>query len=225
MQDVTNTVIAAAGLGSRIGMGMPKCMIEIGGTTILTRLITSLRSHFPIIHLVIGYREEMVIKYCLTHHRDVILVRNPDFSTTNTAYSLSKGSQHLSGKTLYLDGDLLISPESLTKFLAASRGRKILVGLTDAKSENAVFVHGDVSGDIINISGFSRNEQSNLEWANVVVGPNDLMRGAPGYVFERLIEHLPLEGHMLELAEVDTSDDLIAARCFANQLDNPNVSS
>ena len=176
MQDVTNAVIAAAGLGSRIGMGMPKCMIEINGMTILTRLITTLRSHFPVIHLVIGYREEMVIKYCSTHHRDVVLVRNPDFITTNTAYSLSKGSQHLSGKILYLDGDLLISPESLAKFLAAARGRNILVGLTDAKSENAVFVHGEVSGDIINISGFSRNKQSNLEWANVVVAPNDLMR-------------------------------------------------
>ena len=100
-----------------------------------------------------------------------------------------------------------------------------MVGLTDAKSENAVFVHGEVSGDIINISGFSRNMHSNLEWANVVVAPNDLMRSAPGFVFERLIEHLPLEGHMLELAEVDTSDDLNAARCFANHLDNSNVSS
>ena len=90
MQDVKSAVIAAAGLGSRIGMGVPKCMIEKEGITILTRLITTLRPHIPFIHLVIGYREEMVINYCSIHHRDVVLVRNPDYRTTNTAYSLSK---------------------------------------------------------------------------------------------------------------------------------------
>lgn len=225
MQDITGAVIAVAGLGSRIGMGMPKCMIEIGGMTILTRLINTLRPHIAVIHLVIGNREEVMIKYCSMHHPDIVLVRNPDFRTTNTAYSFSKGALHLSGKVLYLDGDLLISPESLVKFLAAAKGRDILVGLTDAKSENAVFVHGEVSGNFINISEFSQNKQSEYEWANVLAAPNDLMRGAPGYVFERLIEHLPLEGHMLELAEVDTSDDLIAARQFAHQLNNANASS
>ncbi len=224
MQDVKSAVIAAAGLGSRIGMGVPKCMIEIEGITILTRLITTLRPHIPFIHLVIGYREEMVINYCSIHHRDVVLVRNPDYRTTNTAYSLSKGASHLSGKILYLDGDLLISPQSLVKFLKSAKRRDILLGLTDAKSENAVFVHGKASGDFIKISKFSRNRQSKLEWANVVAAPHDVMRSATGYVFERLIEHSPLEGHMLELAEVDTSDDLNAARRFALQLDETNVS-
>jgi choline kinase len=225
MQVVTSAVIAAAGLGSRIGLGMPKCMIEIEGTTILTRLIASLRMHVSVIHLVIGYREEMVIKYCATYHRDVVLVRNPHFLTTNTAHSLSMGAQHLSGKTLYLDGDLLIAPESLGKFLSAARKREILVGVTDAKSENAVFVHGGKNGDSVSISGFSRNNKSKLEWANVLVAPNNLLRGAQGYVFERLTEHLPLDGHMLTLAEVDTFDDLSAARYFATQLDNSFVTS
>ena len=225
MQVVTSAVIAAAGLGTRIGLGMPKCMIEIEGTTILTRLIASLRMHVSVIHLVIGYREEMVIKYCATYHRDVVLVRYPHFLTTNTAHSLSMGAQHLSGKTLYLDGDLLISPESLGKFLSAARKRNILVGVTDSKSENAVFVHGKKDGDSISISRFSRNNKSKLEWANVLVAPNNLLRGAQGYVFERLTEHLPLDGHMLTLAEVDTFDDLSAARHFAIQLDNSLVTS
>lgn len=219
MQDVAGVVIAAAGLGSRIGMGMPKCMIEIGGMTILSRLIKTLRSHFPVIHLVIGYREEMVIKYCSIHHRDIVLVRNPDYFTTSTAYSLSKGAIHLPGKILYLDGDLLISRESLSRFLTAAKEKDILVGLTDAKSENAVFVHGEASGSFVQISEFSRDKRSKIEWANVLVAPHDLLVGAPGCVFERLVEYLPLKGHMIELSEVDTSDDLEIARQFVHLLD------
>ena len=218
MQDGTSAVIAAAGLGSRIGLGMPKCMIEIEGKTILTRLIETLRLQIPVIHVVIGYREEIVNEYCAIHHRDVVLVRNPDFRKTNTAYSLFRGALHLSGKVLYLDGDLVISPGSLGKFIAAARERDILVGVTKAKSEHAVFVLGEGFGNMSRISGFSWDRRSELEWANVFSAPNDLLRGAPGYVFERLTEYLPLDGHMLDLAEVDTSEDLVAAREFARHM-------
>jgi NDP-sugar pyrophosphorylase family protein len=220
MQKIENAVIAAAGMGSRIGLGMPKCMIEINGKTILTRLIETLHKHVSVIHLVVGYREEMVIEYCERNHRDIVLVRNPDFRTTNTAYSFWKGGQHIEGKVLYLDGDLLISPDSLTKFIKVAQEKDILVGYTDAKSENAVFVHGDMSGPNVEIVDFSREQKSNFEWGNVFSGPSDLMAEATGYVFERLTEHLPLTGCMLELAEVDTTEDLKEAQKFALKLDN-----
>lgn len=218
MQNVTSAIIAAAGLGSRLGLGMPKCMIEINRKTILTSLINILKQHVSVIHVVVGYREEMVIEHCARHHRDIVLVRNPDYRVTNTAYSLAQGARHLSGKVLYLDGDLIISPNSLNKFIDLARARDILVGLTDAKSDNAVFVQGTESDNLIKISQFSRDIQSKYEWANIVAGPSKLMNGASGYVFERLVEYLPLEGYMLELAEVDTADDLVAARRFANRV-------
>jgi len=218
MQNIAGVVIAAAGMGTRIGLGMPKCMIEIDGKTILTRLIDALRPHVPLINIVIGYREEMIIEYCARNHRDVVLVRNEKYRSTNTAYSFSKGAEHISGKVIYLDGDLLISPKSLTDFILASCDKEILIGLTEAKSENAVFAHCQESSEKLLISGFSRIRPSRFEWANVVSGPSNLMSGATGYVFERLIERLPLEGKMLELAEVDTAADLTAARSFARLL-------
>mgnify|MGYP003131060655 FL=1 len=63
MQVVEGAVIACAGLGSRLGLGLPKCLIEVDGKTILTRLIESLRPHVSRIHVVIGYREELVADY------------------------------------------------------------------------------------------------------------------------------------------------------------------
>ena len=195
-------------------MGMPKCMIEIEGRTVLSRLISNLEPHVASIHVVVGYREEMVMEYCARHHRDVVLVRNPDYRTTNTAHSLSLGARHINGKVLYLDGDLLLCSRGLANFLEAARSREILVGLTDAKSENAVFVRGEGSLESFRIDEFTRDVPDAYEWANVLAGPPDLLHGAQGYVYERLAEHLPLEGRVLELAEVDTPADLDAAKAF-----------
>src|SRR5690606_30168525 len=123
---------------------------------ILTRLIEMLRPHVDLINVVVGYREEMVVEYCAQHHRDVVLVRNQDYRTTNTAYSFAKGAVNISGKIIYLDGDLLISSKSLGRFLQAAADKEILVGLTDAKSENAVFAECQQQKNEITITSFSR---------------------------------------------------------------------
>ncbi|WP_236043263.1 DUF6564 domain-containing protein [Pseudomonas arcuscaelestis] len=195
-------------------------MIEVEGKTILSRLIENLQPHVDLIKVVVGYREEMVIDYCAQHHRNVILVRNKDYRQTNTAFSFAKGANLSSGKVLYLDGDLVISPESLEAFIQCAASKEILVGLTDAKSENAVFADCNTTSEGFMISAFSRTKPSPLEWANVVSGPAHLLDGASGYVFERLEEYLPLNGKLLELAEVDTAGDLIAAREFVCALDS-----
>lgn len=193
---------------------MPKCMIEIGGRTILSRLIEVLSRHIPTIHVVIGYREDMVTEYCARHHRDLVLVRNPDYRTTNTAHSLELGAAHLKGKVLFLDGDLLLSSHSIAAFIDAAASKDILVGLTDAKSENAVLAEAHAQSEEIVISGFGRDIDSTYEWANIVAGPSNLMNGATGFVFERLMEYVPLHGRMIELCEVDTASDLKAAQMF-----------
>jgi choline kinase len=218
MPAVEAVVIAAAGVGSRLGLGMPKCMIEIDGKTVLSRMIEVLAPHVPTVHLVVGYREEMVIDHCARYHRDVVIVRNPDYRTTNTAYSHSRGAHHLRGKVLYLDGDLVFSPRSIKAFINRASDVDVLVGITSAKSENAVMVDSKVDGDDLIIRGFSREVRGEYEWANVVSGPSDLLAGATGYVFERLAERLPLHGQVLDLSEIDTASDLNATRDFIARL-------
>lgn len=223
MQAVDSAVIAAAGMGTRLGLGMPKAMIEVGGKTILARLVEHLRCHVKVIHVVVGYREEMIVEYCHKHFPEVVLVRNPEFRTTNTAQSLYLGARHLRGKILYLDGDLILEPSSLEQFLAAAADVPLLVGVAEAKSENAVFTEVRESDTGPVVTGFSREARSPLEWANVFCGDRDLMHGAAGYVFERLAQHLPLPGRVLRLAEVDTSGDLHAALQFVTELKSAAV--
>ncbi|TDB28931.1 sugar nucleotidyltransferase [Stenotrophomonas sp. ATCM1_4] len=218
MQAVEGAVIACAGLGSRLGMGLPKCLIEVDGRTILSRLIEALESRVSRIHVVIGYREEMVAEYCARHHRDVILIRNPRFRETNTAYSISLGSAGFLSKVLYLDGDLIIDELSLAGFVEKAASVRTLVGVTQAKSENAVFaeISSRMQGEM-EISAFGRGLDSSYEWANVFSGPPLRLEEASGYVYQALESQLPLPAWLLDLHEVDTPGDLLAAEEFMSE--------
>jgi len=194
-------------------------MLEINGRTVLSRLIENLRPHVKGIRVVVGYREDLVIGLCATLHRDVVIVRNPDFRTTNTVQSMAMGAQGLAGKVLFLDGDLIVEPHSLQRFIARATEVPSLVAVAPSRSENPVNVLVDGPEPEMRVTGFTRDAGPPYEWANVVAGPARMMDGAEGYVFQRLEEHLPLHGAVLDLREVDTPADLELARAFAQHID------
>lgn len=214
MQSVKNAVIAAAGLGSRLGLGYPKCMFELDGITLITRMIRALEPHVSHIYVVVGYREDMVIDHCARYHPKVVLVRNPKFRTTSTVQSFALGAHHLTGKCLFLSGDLLINPPSLGIFLTHAAQSEILVGLCQPNTENAIYVNTKESCNDLTVTGFTREHRTCYEWAGVFSGPSTLMNSAENWVFERLSKMLPLPGCMLELAEIDTISDMRSAELF-----------
>jgi choline kinase len=212
MSPVKNAVIAAAGLGSRLGLGMPKCMISIDKIPILTRMHRMLSEYVETIVVVVGYREELIIEYCQNHFRDVVIARNPDFATTNTAQSLSLGARFVSGKTLFLDGDLLLEKKSLKRFFDLAKSSELMLGVARAKTDQPVYADclGDES-DYLTIKGFSRENRTPYEWANLFVGPPNVMDGAQRYVFEKLAANLPVQAALVEVEEVDTPQDMARA--------------
>jgi NDP-sugar pyrophosphorylase family protein len=194
-------------------------MLEIGGSTILTMLIEAIQPYAKRIHVVVGYREELIIQHIARQHPEVIIVRNPDFRTTNTAESMAMGARGSTGKVLFLDGDLIIDPKSMMDFENLAKVKDILIGVTQHQSENAVFAHikSDIHGSNT-ISRFSREDYNSLEWANVFCGPADILDGAKKYVFEALEGHLPAPAFILNLCEIDTISDLDNAKKFFMQL-------
>jgi choline kinase len=199
-------------------------MLEIGGMTLLSRLIRTLEPLVPRIHVVVGYREEMVIELCAREHREIVIVRNPAYRSTNTAESMSMGARACQGKTLFLDGDLLIDPRSLRAFVEEASRHEVLMGISATRSEQPVCVelaeNTDLDGEPHLVSAFTRDAELPYEWANVVAGPARLMDGVPGYVFERLRERTPLPALPIELREVDTQADLEKANEFARSVLN-----
>jgi choline kinase len=95
-------IILAAGIGKRLeGLndGLPKCLLEINGKTILARQLEALKGMEVI--MVVGYKADMIRKA----YPKLKYVTNPDYATTNTIHSLGLA---LNGKdTFVLNGDVV----------------------------------------------------------------------------------------------------------------------
>lgn len=204
MSHVKHAVIAAAGLGSRLGMGKPKCLIEIGSMTILEHQL-KLLDHIEDVRVVVGFEEELVIDMVRQLRPETIIVRNPGYRSTTTLHSYAMGASYVNEDCLFLDGDILFQQSSLEAFLNACQPNQTLVGITPAKTKDAVFVHLNAQEQI---TAFSREQASPYEWANIVwINPKHFQQ--PGSaVFERLKDYLPLSAKAIISNEIDTKEDM-----------------
>jgi len=213
MQTVEYAVIAVAGLGSRLGLGKPKCLVEIGGYPIIEYQLKMLKD-IPNIRLVVGFEEHEVIKVARKLRPDVVFVRNPSFRTTTTLASYSMGAEHIDKPCLFMDGDIIFEPNSFHKFVDRCSSEKLLVGVTAAKTDDAVYVHLENE----KITKFSRTEESDFEWANIVWVPPGYFSCENKSVYERLQDDLPLSVCSVDSHEVDTVEDFERAKSNAYRL-------
>ncbi|MGE3285909.1 MAG: NTP transferase domain-containing protein [Pseudonocardia sp.] len=104
-------VILAAGMGTRLGMPMPKPLTPLAdGRSILGRQLDHLRAAFGAdvrVTVVVGFRPDMVMAAA----PDVTFVYNERYEHTNTCKSLLKAlrASHPGG-VLWLNGDVVFDP-------------------------------------------------------------------------------------------------------------------
>jgi L-glutamine-phosphate cytidylyltransferase len=85
-------IVLAAGVGSRLRPltnYVPKCCVEVGGRTLLARLLDQLLEHSPGIRVYVaaGYKAEKVFEQVQKFGRSVEVVENVAFATTNNMES------------------------------------------------------------------------------------------------------------------------------------------
>src|SRR5689334_19086830 len=107
-------VVLAAGCATRLrpySEDTPKTLLPVGGVPILRRTLTNLlRAGVTQFVIGTGYLEHMVRDAVAAWFPglDVTFVTNPDFRTTNNAYSLLLARPHVAGAPfLLLDGDVV----------------------------------------------------------------------------------------------------------------------
>lgn len=219
MSSVKHAVIAVAGLGSRLGHGKPKCLVEVEGKHILEWQLELLKD-VEDVRLVVGYMEHDVIDMAFSIRRDLTLVRNPAYRTTTTQQSYWLGARYLEDPCLYMDGDIIFEPKSFNSFLDGASQHAPLIGITPAKTQQAVFAKttvGENASDI-SIQGFSRTDRTEWEWANIAYLPPHMLQENGRDVFSRLALYLPLKAQSIECCEVDTEEDLSLAVAFASSM-------
>lgn len=205
-------VISAAGLGSRLGLNLPKCLVKLGGKTLIQRQLELLTS-FKRVFIVVGFKEEEVMAEALKYRQNIIFVRNPDFATTTNTYSLSLAAKYILGKYLAIDGDVVIEPNDFSIFRQTDFFSKSVVCIKPAESEDCIYV--TLSNDKRSVTGFSQFEESEFEWTGVaLINGIEINPEVAGFLYRVLERNLPLTKYVLETYEIDTPGDLAGAEAF-----------
>jgi len=165
-------VILAAGASLRLRPmtdGMPKCLLPVAGKSTLERTIDALRvAGVMKIAVVAGFQHKKIREFLSEKYPGVRfrLVYNPNFETTNNAYSLlltrrvfEDADGRITGRLLLLDSDILFPPAMVSFFLASPADDAIAVRRAGEHDGEEVGVVVDGAGLIRRIGkGITKND-------------------------------------------------------------------
>jgi choline kinase len=101
-----NVIILAAGQCTRLRPytdNTPKCLLEVGGKSILYRqLDTVVQGPHDKIHIVVGYKSEMIKEAVASYRGNIRIIHNPDYMTTNNGRSLELALNTLGDQPFYV---------------------------------------------------------------------------------------------------------------------------
>lgn len=152
-------VILAAGAARRLRPltdASPKCLIRIGGRSILDRLLLALASAgVPRAIVVTGYMSEHIDTH-LAHARlpiETVAVRNARFATTNNAASLAAARSAIGDRPFVLcDGDVVFTVNPFPALLASADACVVAVDPTAPFNAEAMKVEVDGDGRVKTLS-------------------------------------------------------------------------
>ncbi|MFO0625764.1 MAG: phosphocholine cytidylyltransferase family protein [Polyangiales bacterium] len=144
---MTVGILLAAGLGSRLRPltdDRPKCLMDLGGETLLARLVRQLVAG-GVTHLVVatGYEAARVEEALARAPVPVTFAPCPDYATTQNSVSLLRALDRCPpGAVVKLDGDLVVPDAVITLALSAA-GSCVLVDDRAPPREEAMKVRCD----------------------------------------------------------------------------------
>jgi choline kinase len=168
-------IILVAGKGSRLAPytdDRPKCMILVGGRSILDHQLDALAAAGVLeVVLVVGCMQEMVKAHLAERSEfSFTFIENERYAETNTAYSLWLARWEMTDDFIYMNGDVLIHPEVIRRLIGALAPQSLAVERkTCGDEEVKVLLNGcritalsktvppaDAYGEFIGIAHFSR---------------------------------------------------------------------
>jgi len=196
-----SVVISCAGIGSRLGLGLTKALVQINGGSLISWQL-KLFKDVEDLRLVIGFQGGEIIDEVRKFRDDVIFCYNHRYFETKTGASYYLGARHANQETLEWDGDLLVHPDDVNTILNTP-GEFICYG--DITSEDNVCVRVDENGDV---TAFSR-EGGDYEWT----GPASMEKKHLIYctqnVFNMFEPLCPMRGIKVRAYDIDTYNDYI----------------
>ena len=233
---IERAVLLCAGAATRLRpltADRPKCLLEVGGETILARAVRLLLSA-GVRKLVIatGYRQEDVRAAMMDLPAEVTFCHNADFARTQNAVSLHHCAGVVAGHSFFkLDGDVLFNGAVLERLLADDAPLSVAVERRDdlGEEEMKVMTEGNevrafgkkldprlCAGESIGIEKL--DETASLALFRAL--ERAVAQGRTDLYYEDVYGELVgagMKGHAVDVTdlpwiEIDTADDLARAQ-------------
>ena len=197
-------VIGCAGIGSRLGLGQSKALINIHGRPLIHWQLDMLKD-VEDVRIVVGYQAKEVIKTVSEVRKNTTFVFNHNYFNTKTATSIYLASKYANDYIFILDGDVIIHPDDMHDCLTMNEP---FIGITDISSDEAVLTSVD---DAHKVTSFSR-EKGEFEW----IGPALLDKKMFTYsrdkhLYEIIETELPIKYKKVRSMDIDTMNDYYKA--------------
>jgi len=157
----------AAGVGKRLyalNINKPKCLINIGSTTLIRRSVNLLLNNgISDITVIVGFKGHLIRNEL---NNDVAYFENPDFHSTNSIKSLWYAKDLLEDNVLLLNGDIYYEHGILD--YAINQTNPVVMLADSTRIDNADYRFG-FSGNQINRFGkHLTNQETNGEYIGIV---------------------------------------------------------
>jgi choline kinase len=233
-------VILAAGISSRLRPltdTTPKCLLTLGGKTILGRMLDNLAMHgITDLVMVTGYRERQIKTFVSDYfpHLKVAFVTNERYHSTNNIYSLWLTRELVRhDEMLLLDSDIVFDQRIIGLLLTASHENCLAVKRGDKLGAEEIKVRVGADGSIEKIGkevdpGEAAGESIGIEkFGQEFVGEllkvlerkmlidksvNQFYEAAFQEVIDNCLKVYPVDVGSCCCIEIDTPEDLDAAQ-------------
>ena len=206
----------------------PKCLLEVGGKTLLERTVGAmLQAGIKAFVVVTGYCADQIRDFLTTHFPtlDITFIHNADYEHNNNIFSLWLSMQVVRGKDfLLMDSDILCDPAAVVRIAREPESALALNRHECGEEEIKVIV--DAEGRITEISKVCSIEQAigesvgiekmTADYSEAIYHELKQMIEEEGLIdvfYERAFERLIPQGHTFRV--VDTTD------YFSYELDTP----
>ena len=145
-------ILLAAGSGRRLRRPFPKCLVDIGGISLLTRALQALvEVEVTDACVVMGYRHDLIAEELKRHppQLSVVSVKNAAF-LRGSVRSLWAAREAMSSEVLVMDADVLFPVQLLRRLVDSPHGNCVLADPCSSFTgeEMMLTVHGHRIWDI-----------------------------------------------------------------------------
>ena len=196
--DKTTVIICCAGMGTRLGIGTTKALVDVSGKPLIIRQLEQL-AEYDDIRIVVGFDAERVIQTVKEYRQDIMFVFNYDYEHTGTADSLRRALLGANDLIIALDGDIVLNAHDSQKFLKYD-------GECLGVSENATCepIIADIeNGKVVKL----KKGIGDVQWSGVTKIKKNRLDGQDKHVYDMLNTQLPLDYVGVRLKEINTQED------------------